>query len=37
VVERLVDEREERFLSPQADTLAGASVKRKSVGLLRSK
>jgi hypothetical protein len=30
-------EREERFLSSQADTFAGANVRRKSVGLLRSK
>jgi hypothetical protein len=28
---------EERFLSAQADTFAGANVKGKSVGLLRSK
>jgi hypothetical protein len=28
---------EERFLSAQADTFAGANVKRKSVGVLRSK
>jgi hypothetical protein len=28
---------QQRFLSPQADTFAGANVKRKSVGLLRSK
>jgi len=27
----------ERFLSSQADTFAGANVKGKSVGLLRSK
>jgi hypothetical protein len=29
--------REERFLSSQADTFAGANVKGKGVGLLRSK
>jgi hypothetical protein len=31
------DKDDERFLSAQADTFAGANVKRKSVSLLRSK
>ena len=31
------EKEEERFLSAQADTFAGANVKGKSVGLLRSK
>jgi hypothetical protein len=37
LVGRLSPGREERFLPAQADTFAGANVKRKSVGLLRSK
>jgi hypothetical protein len=32
-----MQKRAERFLSSQAETFAGANVKRKSVGLLRSK
>jgi len=31
------EKRAERFLSSQADTFAGANVKGKSIGLLRSK